>query len=144
MIEDVEVEHILVDRIGGTAYQKLLTAGVSSAKVHLIGELAAKAEDASPPLLRRRIAKPDSFCCIFTSGSTGRPKGVRLGHTQLRYQMEGYHSCIQTTSEDRNLLSSAMVFDMSLPSIYGTIMYGATMVIASRDGMSFRVLALHS
>lgn len=53
---------------------------------------------------------------------------------QLRYQMESYHKFIATSDQDRVLLASAIVFDMSLTSIFGTILCGATLVIASREG----------
>ena len=136
MVEDTKVEHVLVDRVNGKPYQRLIACGIPSANIHVIGEVTTAAKIASASFLDRKQAKSDAFCCMFTSGSTGRPKGIYLGHTQLRYQMEGYHARIGTNSEDRILLSSAMVFDMSLTSIYGTVLHGATMVIASRDGLS--------
>ena len=137
MIEDVELKNVLIDSHDGKKFQRLCTCGIPSANIHVISMLTTNMDDASLPKLSRKLAKPDAFCCIFTSGSTGRPKGIYLGHKQLRYQMEGYHNYIQTTNEDRILLSSAMVFDMSLPSIYGTILRGATLVIASREGIHF-------
>lgn len=134
MVEDTKVERVLVDVDGGKPYQRLIACGILLTNIHLIGELATDASNESTLPLDRQVAATDAFCCIFTSGSTGRPKGIYLGHAQLRYQMEGYHARIGTNCEDRILLSSAMVFDMSLTSIYGTILHGATVVIASREG----------
>lgn len=136
MLEDTKVKHVLVDRVGSRPYQRVIACGVLSADIHVISEIATAVKTACTSILRRKVAKPDALCCIFTSGSTGRPKGIYIGHTQIRYQMEGYHARIGTNSEDRILLSSAMVFDMSLTSIYGTVLRGATMVIASREGSS--------
>lgn len=140
MLEDTKVKHVLVDRVGCKPYQRVIACGVSSADIYVISEIATAGKTASASVLRRKVAKPDAFCCIFTSGSTGRPKGIYIGHTQIRYQMEGYHARIGTNSEDRILLSSAMVFDMSLTSIYGTVLRGATMIIASREGLSLSLL----
>ena len=139
IVEDTKLEHVFVDRGVGKLYQRLIASGVLSGNIHVIGEIAATTEITSTPMLSRKLAKDDAFCCIFTSGSTGRPKGIYLGHTQLRCQMEGYHACIGTNSKDRILLSSPMVFDMSLTSIYGIVLHGATMVIASREGMPFKL-----
>ena len=140
MLEDTKVKHVLVDRVGDRPYQRVIACGIPAAKIHVIYEIVTADKIASAPIMRRNVAASDAFCCIFTSGSTGRPKGIFIGHTQLRCQMEGYHAHIGTKSEDRILLSSAMVFDMSLTSIYGTVLHGATMVIASREGWSLNLL----
>ena len=73
------------------------------------------------------------FCCIFTSGTTGLPKGVLIGRRQLQYQMQSYYDYLETNDTDKILLASSISFDMSLTSIYGTILRGATLVIASRE-----------
>jgi len=145
MIEDVELESVLVDRNADKLKEQLITCGVKSSRIYVIDTIATYSENTQTRKPSRDQGVSDSFCCIFTSGSTGRPKGIYIGHKQLRYQMEGYHNCIATKSEDRILLSSAMVFDMSLPSIYGTILRGATMIIASREGSSIdpRFIRVH-
>lgn len=140
MLEDTKVKHVLVDRAGGKPYQRIIACGVPSADIHVISEIATADKTASAPFLRRKVAKPDAFCYVFTSGSTGRPKGIYIGHAQIRCQMEGYHARIGTNSKDRILHSSAMVFDMSLTSIYGIVLRGATMMIASREGLSLNLL----
>lgn len=134
MIEDVELEHVLVDKVNGRIHEKLVSCGINSNSIHEIHVISSSYEDHNTPKLSRPIAKTDKFCCIFTSGTTGRPKGIYIGNSQLRYQMEGYHNCIETKGLDRILLSSATVFDMSLTAIFGTVLHGATMVIASREG----------
>ncbi|KAL9025089.1 MAG: hypothetical protein Q9180_007730, partial [Flavoplaca navasiana] len=73
------------------------------------------------------------FCSIFTSGTTGAPKGLKIGQRQLRYQMQSYHDHLGTAGSDRMLLVSSAAFDMSLTSIYGTILRGATLVIANQE-----------
>jgi non-ribosomal peptide synthetase component F len=143
MIEDVELETVLVGRINETIRQRILGCGILFSRMQNIDILATTFENVDPPDPSRNVDVSDPFCCIFTSGSTGRPKGIYLGHRQLRYQMEGYHNYCGTESEDRLLLSSAIVFDMSLPPIFGTILRGATMIIASREGMSSNAFITH-
>lgn len=134
MIEDVELETVLVDNIGGKLHEQLILCGIKSQSIHEIATASQSSVNRGPPTLSRKINAEDKFCCIFTSGSTGRPKGIYIGHSQIRYQMEGYHNYIETNDQDRILLSAAMVFDMSLPAIFGTVLHGATMAIASREG----------
>ena len=135
MIEDVGISKILVDDLTDNKTQQILMCGVDPKDLYEITKVSEDQEKmAHVPVLPREIGPSDKFCCIFTSGSTGRPKGVYLGHAQLRYQMHGYNKYIGTASDDLILLASAMVFDMSLPAIFGTIQYGATMFVASREG----------
>lgn len=132
MIEDADIEAVLVDKLADRKHERLAACDITSFSLYLICELYTTFVDADSPQGRDFRRLP--LCCIFTSGSTGRPKGILLGHRQLRYQMEGYHNYVGTSSNDILLLSSTMVFDMSLPPLYGTILRGATMVIAFRTG----------
>ena len=135
MIQDVDMYMVLVDSLGGKKHERLIICGIRSSRCYLISKLCRSVEHTDLPFVED-FGQLD-FCCIFTSGSTGRPKGIPIGHRQLRYQMEGYHSYINTTSDDRMLWSSAMVFDMSLPPLFGTFLYGGTMIIASREGGAY-------
>ena len=73
-------------------------------------------------------------CCIFTSGSTGRPKGVALSLTQIYSAVKCYSDAVQICAEDRLLLSAAPIFDASLLAIFGILLTGGTMCIASNEG----------
>ncbi|PWY95188.1 putative polyketide synthase [Aspergillus sclerotioniger CBS 115572] len=133
MIEDVGISKILVDDLGDKKSQQILMCGFELEHLYEVEKVSQESSRMETPVLPREIEPSDNFCCIFTSGSTGRPKGVYIGHAQLRYQMHGYNKYIGTSSDDLILLASAMVFDMSLPAIFGTIQYGATMFVASRE-----------
>jgi non-ribosomal peptide synthetase component F len=135
MIEDAGVQIVLVESTTDIKCQRILACGINLSNVFVINETATGPEaNIATPVLSRPVNHLDPFCCIFTSGSTGRPKGIFLNHGQLRYEMEGYNRYISTVPEDQILLSSAVVFDMSLPALYGTIQYGATVFVASREG----------
>ena len=135
MIEDAGVQIVLVENTTDIKCQRILACGINLSNVFVINETATGPEaNIATPVLSRPVNHLDPFCCIFTSGSTGRPKGIFLNHGQLRYEMEGYNRYISTVPEDQIILSSAVVFDMSLPALYGTIQYGATVFVASREG----------
>lgn len=135
MIDDASVQRALVENTADAKSQRILACGISISNIFEInGTRTAIDADTSSPNLDRAITHLDPLCCIFTSGSTGRPKGVSLSHGQLRYQMEGYTKFIGVNSESKLLLSSAVVFDLHLVAVYATILHGASVFVASREG----------
>jgi non-ribosomal peptide synthetase component F len=136
MLDDANVQRVLVEKVSSVQGQRILACGMRLSDMFEITSTVALASDADEgsPILTRPVNNLDPFCCIFTSGSTGRPKGIFLTHGQLRYEMEGYNKRIKLHRESRILMSSAIVFDMCLPAVYGAIQYGATVCIASREG----------
>ena len=135
MIEDVEMRYCVVDG-KNDGLTRMLGCGLPATNVLELPQILSseEAEDNATVELPQ-IHKDDPFCCIFTSGSTGRPKGIFIGHGRLRYHQEGYCKMLGTTHRDHILLASAMVFDASLCAIYGGVLKGATVVVASREGM---------
>ncbi|EPS39320.1 hypothetical protein H072_6929 [Dactylellina haptotyla CBS 200.50] len=131
MVEDTNITKVLVDSKTDRRIQNLLTSGIQASNIFEISGFAD--EDASEPVLSRPLKNDDYVSCIFTSGSTGRPKGVKIRHGSLRHQEEGWFKRLGNTSEDIGLLSSAMVFDMSFPAIFGTLLLGSTVAVASRE-----------
>ncbi|KAF2145308.1 uncharacterized protein K452DRAFT_243204 [Aplosporella prunicola CBS 121167] len=132
MMDDVDMQRVLVDGHKNRV-QRMVSCGLRLANIYDISQTTASDRNDVCSTSTPNIKETDSFCCVFTSGSTGRPKGVFIRHGQLRYHQEGYNATLKTTSEDRILLASAMVFDLSLCAIYGTVLYGATMIVASRE-----------
>ncbi|EWC44095.1 hypothetical protein DRE_07230 [Drechslerella stenobrocha 248] len=131
MIEDTNLTKILVDRKIDARVQNFLSCGIKASNILEISSFAGT--DTSEPVLHRPLKNDDYICCIFTSGSTGRPKGVKIRHGSLRYQIAGYYQKLGVTSDDILLLASAMVFDMSLPAIFGMMFLGSSVVVASRE-----------
>ena len=132
MCVDVGAVLAVVDRRQEHITQKLLLAGVLPENIIDTQEMAFADLPSEQPDLTRPT-EDDSICCIFTSGSTGRPKGVKIGHRQLRLQLQGFLSEIGTTKAERFLLSSSFVFDASMITIFGAILHASTMIIASRE-----------
>ncbi|KAL4880374.1 putative polyketide synthase [Aspergillus karnatakaensis] len=133
MAADAQFQTVLIDRLSDSERLKLM----SVTGIQLVDVQSAMNSNPSRlrPILPRRVNSSDNFCAVFTSGTTGKPKGVYIGHARLRYQMEGYHRSLQTTSNDRLLLSSSLTFDMHLPSVYGFVLHGATLFISGREAM---------
>jgi len=126
------MNHVIIDS-ASIKERRLVSCGVELSNIHQVALMSASNTNGQPPIPSRKIHEIDGFCCLFTSGSTGRPNGVQIGYEQLRYHREGYHRIIDTVEDDILLLPSATVFDASICSIYGTILYGSTIVIASRE-----------
>ncbi|KAL1584811.1 hypothetical protein WHR41_06686 [Cladosporium halotolerans] len=129
--EDTGLTTVIVNNASKVMKQKLISAGVVDLREVQKMTEPVRIESTAVPLESTHIG--DVLCALFTSGSTGRPKGVYIGHEQLRYQGEQYHETLGTRESDRMLLSSALIFDMSLHSVFGTILHGATLVIATRE-----------
>ncbi|KAL9594482.1 MAG: hypothetical protein Q9219_007011 [cf. Caloplaca sp. 3 TL-2023] len=131
---DAKIRIILTDSVDSTnSLQELETGSHFHCQVGVIEQLLMQDQITTPEIQYKTDVLSQSFCCIFTSGSTGIPKGIRIGHRQLRHQMQSYHDFLGTNECDRILLMSSIVFDMSLTSIYGTILRGATLFIADQE-----------
>jgi hypothetical protein len=125
---------VLTENTTNIKSQRILACGISLSNIVVINKIARAPEvNTETPVLSQLLNHLGPFYCIFASSSTGRPKGI-LNYGQLRYEMEGYNRYIGPVLDDRILLASAVVFDMSLPTIYGTIQYGATVFVVSSEG----------
>ncbi len=75
------------------------------------------------------IAQPkDLAYCIYTSGSTGKPKGVMLTHENVMNQLEGQQE-IAPSPIDKMLLTCSISFDVSVLTIFWTLLQGSTLVL---------------
>ncbi len=71
---------------------------------------------------------------IYTSGSTGRPKGVMIEHKALLNQLLWMQETFALTPEDSVLQKSPTCFDMSVWELFGPLLAGARLVMASPEG----------
>jgi amino acid adenylation domain-containing protein len=65
---------------------------------------------------------------IYTSGSTGRPKGVMIEHQHIVNQLQGQHA-IAPTPIDKMLLTCSISFDVSVLTIFWSLLQGSTLVL---------------
>ncbi|MFE0510760.1 amino acid adenylation domain-containing protein, partial [Streptomyces sp. NPDC058964] len=90
---------------------------------------AEPAEDLTP------TASSDSGAyVVFTSGSTGRPKGVLNTHRGVVNRLDATQRLFRLTADDVVLQKTAAGFDVFTWEIFGTLMAGARLVIATRGG----------
>ncbi|HZD48843.1 MAG TPA: amino acid adenylation domain-containing protein [Silvibacterium sp.] len=80
--------------------------------------------------------KPDSedlACLIYTSGSTGNPKGTEISHGALVNLLASMLREPGLTSEDTLVAITTLSFDIAGLEIFGPLVCGATLVVASRE-----------
>src|SRR5215469_7389653 len=84
-----------------------------------------------PPASR---TSPDDLAYVmFTSGSTGTPKGVAVEHRSVAHLADFHIDCCGIVAADRVLQFTVLGFDVSVQEIFGTLLCGAAIVVASDD-----------
>jgi amino acid adenylation domain-containing protein len=68
---------------------------------------------------------------VYTSGSTGKPKGVMVSHQNLLSST--FARKLAYGASGRFLLLSPISFDSSVAGIFGSLLHGGTLIIASSD-----------
>ena len=80
--------------------------------------------------------KPNDFAyTIYTSGTTGKPKGVKIQHQSILHLIAGLKSEIYRATEGalRVAQLAPFFFDQSIEEIFGSLLLGHTLYIASDD-----------
>ncbi|WNG46961.1 amino acid adenylation domain-containing protein [Archangium minus] len=72
---------------------------------------------------------------IYTSGSTGRPKGVLVAHRNVCNTVRVSRWAWAASPGKRVLQFASASFDASVSEIYGALLEGATLVLASREAI---------
>jgi len=77
--------------------------------------------------------KPEHLAyVIYTSGSTGKPKGVEILHRSLQNLLPWYiKEGTDLACDDTVLVVTSMAFDVTQKVIYGPLLVGARLVLAS-------------
>ncbi len=72
---------------------------------------------------------------IYTSGTTGLPKGVMVEHVALLSCISSAVELYGINQSDRILQFGSVAFDTSAEEIYSSLLFGATLVLASRPSL---------
>ena len=70
---------------------------------------------------------------IYTSGSTGKPKGVIVSHRSVVNLLRSMAGEPGIASDDTWLAVTTLSFDISVLELFGPLVAGATVFVASRD-----------
>ncbi|MCX5045886.1 amino acid adenylation domain-containing protein [Aldersonia sp. NBC_00410] len=98
-------------------------------------ELTEVSDKAIEPAERRGVLRPDNAAYVlFTSGSTGRPKGVSVSHTSVVNQIRWITAEYGIGANDVVLQKTPVTFDVSIWELFGPVIVGGRMVIATADG----------
>jgi len=83
-----------------------------------------------------RPLRPDNTAyLIYTSGSTGLPKGVPVPHKPIAEYFVWFGDEYDVDETDRLLQVASPGFDVSIAEIFGTLSFGARLVIPRPDGL---------
>jgi amino acid adenylation domain-containing protein len=75
-----------------------------------------------------RSPSPHLAYMIYTSGSTGKPKGCMITHENVHHQLEGQQA-IAPEPIGAMMLTVSISFDVSVLTIFWTLLQGATLVL---------------
>ncbi|KAK4153855.1 acetyl-CoA synthetase-like protein [Chaetomidium leptoderma] len=78
----------------------------------------------------RSVTRPDDYAyVIFTSGSTGHPKGVRVTHRATLSHLAYAPARLHSRPGRRQAQVFSPGFDVNLAEVFGTLCFGATLVL---------------
>lgn len=78
------------------------------------------------------VVGAENFYIIFTSGTTGQPKGVQISHTNL-LSFVNWMTDFKLPKRLRCLVQAPYSFDLSVMSLYPTLVNGGTLVVLPRS-----------
>jgi amino acid adenylation domain-containing protein len=137
--------------IDAAALDALLTTHDETARAaELVGDrpipvlpmsaLDVRARSSGPPPSEAPVGGDRAAYVIFTSGSTGEPKGVEIPHRAILRLLRGA-TLMRLGAEDRVLGVTAATFDVAIFEVWGTLLAGATLVLAPAGLLSIADLA---
>lgn len=124
MLEDSETQLVITEHAFADRFSQPVLLIDSEEFAH------ASAERPQPT-----AAVTDPCYAIYTSGSTGKPKGVVLAHSAVINTFEWVSRTFDVKPGDRLLFVTSPCFDLSVYDTFGALGAGATVVIASTQGM---------
>ena len=82
----------------------------------------------------KKISKPEDLAyLIYTSGTTGRPKGVMIENRNVVRLVKNTKFQFDFNRRDVWMMFHSFCFDFSVWELFGSTLYGASLVIISRE-----------
>lgn len=108
-----------------------------NANLHLTGEQIQLIRSDQPGSTGIEIPKnstpSDPAYVIYTSGSTGKPKGCIVKHENVVQLLFNDHQRFDFSERDVWITTHSFCFDFSVWEMYGALLYGGRLMIASKD-----------
>ncbi|MEQ3530216.1 amino acid adenylation domain-containing protein [Pseudoalteromonas sp. XMcav11-Q] len=132
ILEDAKVSVVLCD--ASSAESALFNLGrFKRVCMDSDAEEIAKSSTRSPSLL---IQAQQRAYVIYTSGSTGLPKGVEVSHGAFANLLASMCREPGLVVDDRLLAITTVAFDIALLELFGPLLVGASVVLASDESIS--------
>ena len=77
------------------------------------------------------VEDSDAVYMLFTSGSTGIPKGIKISHYNLYNYIKAFTKRNSITDNDRFIQMNDLTFDLSVHSLFLSILHGACLYVPS-------------
>ncbi|RXF06090.1 non-ribosomal peptide synthetase, partial [Pseudoalteromonas sp. PS5] len=132
ILHDAKVKVVLCDATG--AESALFNhGGLKRVCMDSDAEEIVKSATRSPSLL---IQAQQRAYVIYTSGSTGLPKGVEVSHGSFANLLASMCREPRLVADDRLLAITTVAFDIALLELFGPLLVGASVVLASDESIS--------
>lgn len=146
IISSSNLEHLIIDSKHLKRLSKFLNTIPSLKNIYCLDDLTHTTEISelqkkiiskneyqklSPENLNIEISSNNIAYVIFTSGTTGFPKGVVVKHKSVVNTLEWVNKTFNISAKDKLLFVTSLGFDLSVYDIFGILMAGGIIRIAS-------------
>ncbi|GAB2605687.1 amino acid adenylation domain-containing protein [Kribbella endophytica] len=109
----------------------IVTDDLDSEAYGTIPRVAARSTGRPGEVEAEKLSGDDVAYVLYTSGSTGTPKGVVVPHRAVVGFVAAVERLFQLTPADRIVAFAASVFDVSIFDVFGALLTGARVQVAS-------------